>query len=254
MNLYKLFLLFLIYAILGWIIEVANSLIVHKKFVNRGFLMGPYCPIYGCGGVLITLFLTKYQESPIVVFVMGVFICAILEYLTSYIMEKLFKARWWDYSNKKFNINGRICLETLIPFGLLGIVVIYITNPLINYLLSLLAFNVMKAISLSLFILFVFDTLVSFKIIDDFKLESRQFKEKDNTEEISKKVREALTNRSPLGKRLVEAFPNVSAVLENVKKEIKKTQNDLRVAKKDLKKTQKKIKKMETKLKKSNKR
>ena len=114
-NVSVYFILFIIYAMIGWFIEIINGLIQTKKFVNRGFLIGPYCPIYGVGGILITLLLSKYYDDPIVLFFMGIAVCGILEYLTSYIMEKFFKARWWDYSKRKFNINGRICLETIIP-------------------------------------------------------------------------------------------------------------------------------------------
>ena len=113
------FLLFMTYAFLGWLMEVTLGLIQSKKFVNRGFLIGPYCPIYGFGGLLITFLLQKYVNDPIVLFFMALIICGILEYVTSYLMEKIFHARWWDYSNKKYNINGRVCLDTIIPFGLL---------------------------------------------------------------------------------------------------------------------------------------
>ena len=112
-NVSVYFILFIIYAMIGWCIEIINGLIQTKKFVNRGFL--------------ITLLLSKYYNDPIVLFFMGIAVCGILEYLTSYIMEKIFKARWWDYSKRKFNINGRICLETIIPFGLLGCFIIYIS-------------------------------------------------------------------------------------------------------------------------------
>ena len=114
------FLLFIIYAIIGWCMEVICKLIQYKKFVDRGFLIGPYCPIYGVGALLITLFLNKYTQDPVVLFVMAVVVCGVLEYLTSYFMEKIYHARWWDYSSKKFNINGRICLSNLIAFGILG--------------------------------------------------------------------------------------------------------------------------------------
>lgn len=135
-NVSVYFILFIIYAMIGWCIEIINGLIQTKKFVNRGFLIGPYCPIYGVGGILITLLLSKYYNDPIVLFFMGIAVCGILEYLTSYIMEKIFKARWWDYSKRKFNINGRICLETIIPFGLLGCFIIYISNPLFINLIN----------------------------------------------------------------------------------------------------------------------
>ena len=88
--------------------EVIGKLIEKRKFVNRGFLIGPYCPIYGHGAILITILLQKYIDDPIALFIMGVVVCSILEYLTSYFMEKIFHARWWDYSRYKFNINDSI--------------------------------------------------------------------------------------------------------------------------------------------------
>ena len=103
MNFTTYFLLFIIYAFLGWVMEVTAKLIQYKRFINRGFLVGPYCPIYGFGAVLITILLERYLYDPVILFVMAIVTCATLEYLTSWIMEKLFKARWWDYSNRKFN-------------------------------------------------------------------------------------------------------------------------------------------------------
>ena len=120
--------IFLIYSFIGWIVEVSAFLIQDHKFVNRGFFIGPVVPIYGTGGILITLLLTKYQSDPVTLFCMAVVVCSILEYFTSYVMEKLFKTRWWDYSNKKFNINGRICLTNLLFFGLMGLVMVYLVN------------------------------------------------------------------------------------------------------------------------------
>ena len=131
-----LFLLFLVYSFIGWTIEVVGELIKHKKFVNRGFLIGPYCPIYGFGAIAITLNLTRYYNNLLVLFTMAILICGLLEYFTSFIMEKLFHARWWDYSNMKYNINGRICLETLVPFGILGVLIIQVLNPFFIHILN----------------------------------------------------------------------------------------------------------------------
>lgn len=97
-------LVFFIYAFAGWIMETTSISIRNKKFVNRGFLIGPVCPIYGYGVVLVSLLLQKYQNDIIVTFFMSIIICGFLEYFTSYFMEIIFKARWWDYSQRKFNI------------------------------------------------------------------------------------------------------------------------------------------------------
>ena len=127
----KYFLYFIIYSFLGWLMEVLCSLVEQKKFVNRGFLIGPICPIYGYGVLAIIFLIGKDTSDILGVFLKAILICSLLEYFTSYFMEKIFKARWWDYSKRKFNINGRICLETMLPFGILGCAVVYLLHPLV---------------------------------------------------------------------------------------------------------------------------
>lgn len=199
------FLLFVIYAFLGWCMEVCVALHDEKKLINRGFLIGPICPIYGVGVVLMQILLHRYLDDPVVLFVMAVLVCSFLEYFTGYIMEKLFKARWWDYSNKKFNINGRICLDNLIAFGVLALFVMYIGNPFFISILSKLNIVFLNALAVILGILLLVDLCISFKIINGFKHVTNSVK-KDNTEEITKRVREMLINRGGLYRRLVSAF------------------------------------------------
>ena len=134
LNIYIL--LFFIYAILGYIAEVIYVYIGSKKLVNRGFLNGPYIPIYGAGGVLITFLLTTYYNDPVIIFVMGLLICTALEYFVSYLLEKIFHNRWWDYSYRKYNINGRVCLRNSLLFGVCALFIIYIVNPVSLYFLS----------------------------------------------------------------------------------------------------------------------
>ena len=207
-NICYIFLLFIIYSFLGWVVEVLDSFYNLKKFVNRGFLIGPYCPIYGVGLLIIIHFLKNYTDSYLVVFVMSMFICMILEYFTSYIMEKLFNARWWDYSDKKFNINGRICLETTIPFGLGGMAIMYIVNPLLEKVLKVLSNKVLIIISIILFIIFLVDLIISLIVILRVKDISIK-KIKDNTEEINKRVINYLIKKSALNKRLIMSFPRL---------------------------------------------
>ena len=250
MKLTEVFLLFIIYAFIGWIVEIINNIIVYKKFVNRGFLIGPYCPIYGVGGLIATIFLTKYKESIIVLFVMSMFLFALLEYFTSYLMEKLFKARWWDYTDYRFNINGRICLETLIPFGLLGCFAIYVVNPIIFSIFNMTNIVVLRIIALVIFIIFIIDFTVSLKIINSFKDTAVKFLKKDNTEEITKKVKEILISKSVWTKRLIESFPKAKAVITNnidlirMKFELKQTKKELKQTKKELRKERKANKKL----------
>ena len=189
------FLLFMTYAILGWCMEVTCKLIQYKRFINRGFLIGPYCPIYGYGAILITFLLKKYTNDPIVLFFMAIIICGTLEYLTSYFMEKIFKARWWDYSQKKFNINGRVCLNTIIPFGILGLFIMYVSNPFLLEKISLLPEVWLNILFWSLLIIYIVDNIVSGIVIRYVKkTEKIVGKDLDNTEEITKKVMSAVTD------------------------------------------------------------
>ena len=222
-NVFTYFMLFFIYAILGWIIETTLVSIEKRKFVNRGFLIGPYCPIYGFGGLAITILLKNYTKDPIVLFLMAVIICGTLEYFTSYIMEKIFKARWWDYSAKKYNINGRICLETVVPFGILGCLVMYVLNPITFKYLNMLSNSMLNIISAICFTIFITDNIVSYNVISSFTKTVKTInvgKIKDNTEEITKKVREVLIGKSFFNKRLMEAYPNLQAKIKEKARQI----------------------------------
>ena len=213
--------LFFIYSFLGWLMESIGDTIKKKKFVNRGFLIGPYCPIYGVGVLLITILLQKYRNDIWITFFMSLLICGTLEYLTSYIMEKIFKARWWDYSQRKFNINGRICLETLIPFGIAGTFIIYVANPFLLKYIEMIPDLAMHIIIGVLLVLYIVDCIVSFKIILNLKEMSREFK--DNTIEISDKVKKIIKKKMRPYRRLVRAFPRIKEnVLYNSWDEIKK--------------------------------
>ena len=203
--------LFFIYSIAGWIMETVQLSIREKKFINRGFLIGPYCPIYGSGVVLITILLQKYHDDIPATFFLSILICGALEYATSYLMEKIFKARWWDYSTRKFNINGRICLETLIPFGIAGTAITIWINPFLLKYINMVPTLAMHIILGIISILFISDSIVSLKIILNLKEMSKEFK--DNTDEISNKVKRIIRKKMVLYRRLVRAFPRIK---ENV--------------------------------------
>ena len=187
-NLEIYFMVFMIYSILGWLMECTLGIIENHKFVNRGFLIGPYCPIYGVGVVCVSLLLSRFANNFIVLFLLSTILCGALEYFTSYIMEKFFNARWWDYSKNKFNINGRVCLETLIPFGVISFLIISFANPWLFEKLYSIDNVVLNYLVIILLLIYITDLCISFTIILRFKNLNKA--EKDNTEEISKKVRE----------------------------------------------------------------
>lgn len=105
-----------------------------KKFVNRGFLYGPYCPIYGFGALIVLYPLLALGNHPILVFLGGMILTSALEYFTSWLMETLFHEKWWDYSHYKYNLNGRICLLNSTLFGLMALVVVFIIQPYVEKL------------------------------------------------------------------------------------------------------------------------
>lgn len=210
------FLLFIIYSFVGWVMEVIVFFFLEKKFINRGFLIGPYCPIYGVCSILMVLTFSPYTQVPFALFIMAAVLCTVVEYLTSYVMEKLFNTRWWDYSDLTFNVNGRVCLKNSVLFGLLGCFLIYFANPFLSTLISQMPENVLNAISLALLALFVADNITSFNIISRVKDTSLSVL-KDSTEEITEKVKEILRKKSFLNRRLLNAFPNLKTILRKRK-------------------------------------
>lgn len=217
MNIYRYFLIFMFYSILGWLMEVTLTFVRNKKFVNRGFLIGPYCPIYGSGVLLIMFILKRYLDRPLGLFCMAVIICSILEYLTSYFMEKIFKARWWDYSNKKFNINGRICLEYAMFFGVGGTIIMYFINPMIINVMNATSSTVIKILAIVLFIIYMVDNIISYIVMFKFRSTVGNLTQGDNTEEITKIIKDKFKSLSWLNKRLTEAFPNLKAYTKKIK-------------------------------------
>lgn len=251
-NIETYVLLFTIYAIIGWLMEVSLSFIQHHKFVNRGFLIGPYCPIYGFGGVAITLLLSNFMktidnvslvDSIWISTIVIMFICGTLEYITSWLMEKLFHARWWDYHRFKFNINGRVCLETLLPFTIIGQIILRFGSPAFLGIISNIHQPWLHIIAAAILVIFAVDLSVSYNIIHSFKKISNEAK--DNTEEITKKVKEIIS-KSWRGRRLVSAFPNVDidVIREKIRKKVEESREKIEAKKRKL---EQKLEKRKTK-------
>ena len=201
------FFLFFLYSVLGWIVETTYVAILDKKIVNRGFLIGPYLPIYGFNAVIIILYLNQYKDNPLTVFLLAIFICSFFEYITSYLMEKIFKARWWDYSNLKFNLNGRICLKNSLLFGALSILLIYLINPLIIKLMKNMNETWLLIIIITCLIIFIIDFIISFNVIMKIKHNFDELK-LDATIKIRKLIDTKL-KRKCLNNRIFNAFPRI---------------------------------------------
>ncbi len=219
---YTYFILFIIYSFIGWIGEIVFSIIQLKKAVNRGFLMGPWCPIYGCGCLLLVILLAKYATMPLALFALSILICSLLEYFTSWIMEVIFKMRWWDYSDLKYNINGRICLESIIPFGLIGVLVVMFVNPFLLKLLNLIPKIILNITAVILLAIFILDVIISSNVIFNFKSVIKDSR-KDSTEAIKKLVMKKFNENNILYMRLANAFPTLHHKLNKKKRKRKRS-------------------------------
>lgn len=152
------FLLFFLTCVIGWINEVLFEHILGNGFINRGFLYGPYLPIYGFGALILIsalkkikvkqIYLGKILLTPLVVFICTVIITTSIEYISSYTLEIIFHRRWWDYSGYKGNVNGRICPMISILLGVGGMIFLYVLLPLFTKIINIIPKDVLKALTL----------------------------------------------------------------------------------------------------------
>lgn len=158
------FLYFIIYSFLGYLCEVIYVSIGNKKITDRGFLYGPICPVYGYGALVLILSLNYFYENNMwyFVFIFGIIITSLLEYFTGFLLEKIFNIRLWDYSNYKFNINGRVCLKNSFLFGIMALVVFYFVQPIINNIFKGINQQyLIKTLFWCLLVLYIIDTILS---------------------------------------------------------------------------------------------
>jgi cardiolipin synthase len=158
---YYIFYIFIVYSIIGWVYESCLVSVQKKTLINRGFLNGPIIPIYGCGALFIYLILWEYRSNLLLVFVGGVFIATTLEYVTSLLMEMIFHTRWWDYSKFRFNLKGRVCLYISLFWGVLAILVLYVFQPGIHYIIGMIPRRTGEIMGYAIIPLFVLDITTS---------------------------------------------------------------------------------------------
>lgn len=196
----KIILIFFLFSFIGWLCEVIYvGFIFEHKFINRGFLFGPICPIYGFSGVVMLFFPEKLKHSVFLLFLSGTIICTIIEYISSFVLEKLFQTTWWDYSNKqiqigsitiKLNLNGRICVQNSFLFGVMTVIGIKYVFPFTLKIISYIPSHVMKISAIVLSVIFFIDLFFSVQSLLEFnkyiyKMKSlgTSFEEKFNKEE-----------------------------------------------------------------------
>ena len=156
-------LLFAAYSLIGWACETIYCSIPARKLINRGFLSGPFCPVYGFGGLITALLLSPlaHRLSPpfslIALYLIGMICMSILEYVTGFLLETLFHTKWWDYTGYFLNLHGRICAEGLLVFGLGGCMFIYVLGPLLNNLYAKVPARVKNRLCAVLLAVFLVD-------------------------------------------------------------------------------------------------
>ncbi len=165
--------IFVIYTIMGWCLEVGYAAVDKGKFVNRGFLNGPVCPIYGFGGSIVIFFLYQYRENFLIVFFGAVVLSTILEFITGYVLEKIFHEHWWDYSDKPFNIKGYVCLEFSILWGVACTFVVDAIHPPVEKLVCFIPAKIQMISIAIIIVLFVADISVTVTTIVHWKHQVR---------------------------------------------------------------------------------
>ena len=216
-NLAVLFIMFIFYSFIGYVIEVSFVSINEKKLnFSRGYLIGPVIPIFGVGAILMYLLLHKYENDLLALYILSTFICTTLEYVTSFLLEKIFRMRWWDYSDEKLNLNGRVCVKHALEFGLGGVVILKYIQPRLASFLYSLNDTTIYIIAGILFGFFLIDFIISTHIIMQLRLNIHKLVNKDVTHTIKKEVRRRLSGASILTKRFLHAFPDIPKINKNL--------------------------------------
>jgi uncharacterized membrane protein len=172
-----IFLLFISFSFIGWASEVTYvGIFSAHKFINRGFLHGPICPIYGVGGILILSLPQIILKSWILLFFSSMFLCTIVEYFASWILEKIFHMKWWDYSKYRFNIHGRVCLLNSLLFGVLSVLIVYFVEPFILKFWQGFSFYWQGFFASALLIILILDLIVTVKELVDFTATMKKIK------------------------------------------------------------------------------
>ncbi len=223
MTLSYLFLLFAVYSVIGWVSEVAYCSLLEHRFVNRGFLHGPLCPVYGFGGLLVIFMLKPFSGNPFILFSMAVFVTSSVEYLTGWALETVFSAKWWDYSAHRFNIHGRVCLLNSFLFGVMSVSGVYFVHPVVTAAVSRIPSGAQDVLAALLFSAVFADLLLTLKTIinldeklaalrefteglrDNFDVRE-WFNELDLAESLERLKAQALRDNSESLSRLAERF------------------------------------------------
>lgn len=223
-----LIILFFIYSLMGWIWECIYESILNKKLLNRGFLVGPYIPIYGFAGLIYFLLLSDYRLDSIFSidglrqFFIGSIVATMIEYVTSYILERFLNARWWDYSNYPLNINGRVCLIASVFWGIVTVIIINIINPFLLVGIGNLNRDIKLIYASSMVTMFTIDFFVTVNSILDLNSRLRLIISLESIKNIGNYKDKLYKLANPFTERIIESFPEMKFNSEKMQSALSK--------------------------------
>lgn len=207
---YELCWFYFIYSFIGWCGEVSIAAVRKKKFINRGFVSGPFCPIYGAGAVAFAIFLPELKGKPFFLFIGGMILASFIEFATGALLEKLFCKKWWDYSHIRFNFEGYICIRYSLLWGGFALLLTYIVSPLLSVFIGMIPGLAGAVILWVLTAFLVLDTLGTSLAIRGMQKKVEQLAQlTEGMEQVSKILENAITKR--VLRRMEKAFPVISS-------------------------------------------
>lgn len=227
MTFIKIYICFFIYSIIGWIWEsFLCSSVELKKLVNRGFFLGPYCPIYGLGATLSYLLLRDIGSATLI-FILASIVSCTIEYIVGYILEKIFKDRWWNYDNYPFQLHGRVCLYGLVIFGLANVVIVKISTPFLMFSLSVIKDSILIGLAISISLVSFVDLIIT--ISARKKLNKRLSNIHERLEEKADIYFENMTNSSAFSNEyLLERGKMIRNKAININEKLKTTEDNIK--------------------------
>ena len=222
-QLFEILMYFIIYSVLGWIMESIIRSVIERKIINTGFLRGPVCPIYGIGAIIMLLFLERFQDNIIALFFIAIVVLTTWEYLVGVLLEKMFNTKYWDYSHQKFNFQGRICLTNSLFWGVLGVVFVKYIHPFVESLISRVDMNLLYYIIGIISLVMIVDFITTLVKVKNIKLTL------EKADKINKEIKEKLKELRKINKDLKEEKDETkSKTKENIQKlieQLKKKRN-----------------------------
>ena len=224
-TIYEVLWIFIVYAVIGWCSEVAYAALDTGKFVNRGFLNGPYCPIYGFGISLVIVVLTPLKENLLILYIGSVILTSVIEYITGYLLEKVFHNKW-DYSDKPYNIKGYICLKFSLFWGFACTFIVLILHPIIYGIIKIVPFLIGVIILTVVLVFFAIDCGITVATIMKFNERLKRMNEiaqrihhlsDEVGENIYENVTEALEKKEKFEEEHEEQIVKIAEKKENIR-------------------------------------